>query len=55
MSKEKLDELKSETLLNAQELVDHQIGLAQEMAKFLGEHTAKGELLLKRLVEAIGK
>jgi PAS domain S-box-containing protein len=55
MSKEKLDELKSETLLSAQELVDHQIGLAQEMARFLGDHTAKGELLLKKLVEAIGK
>jgi PAS domain S-box-containing protein len=55
MSKEKLDELKSETILNAQELVDHQLGMAQEMAKYLGEHTAKGELLLKRLVEAIGK
>jgi iron only hydrogenase large subunit-like protein len=54
-SREKLDELKSETLIKAQELVDHQIGMAQELAKFLGEHTAKGELLLKRLIDSIEK
>lgn len=35
-SQEKLDELKSEALIKAQELVDHQIGMAQEMARFLG-------------------
>lgn len=54
-SREKLDELKSEALIKAQELVDHQIGMAQELAKFLGEHTAKGELLLKKLMDSIGK
>ncbi len=54
-SREKLDELKYETLIKAQELVDHQIGMAQEMARFLGEHTAKGEVLLKKLIDAIGK
>jgi iron only hydrogenase large subunit-like protein len=54
-NREKLDELKSEALIKAQELVDHQIDMAQEMAKFLGEHTAKGELLLKRLIDALGK
>lgn len=54
-SREKLDELKSEALIKAQELVDHQIGMAQELARFLGEHTAKGEVLLKKLIDSIGK
>ena len=54
-SRDKLDELKSEALFKAQELVDHQIGMAQELARFLGEHTAKGEVLLKKLIDSIGK
>lgn len=54
-SRERLDALKSEALNKAQELVDHQISMAQEMARFLGEHTAKGELLLKRLIDSIEK
>lgn len=54
-SKDKLTELKSETIHKAQELIEHQIGMAQELAKFLGENTARGEILMKKLIDSIGK
>lgn len=55
LSKEKLTAIKSETILKAQELIDHQISLAQELAKFLGENTARGEVLMKNLIDTIKK
>ncbi len=55
LSQEKLTAIKSETILKAQELIDHQISLAQEMAKFLGENTARGEVLMKNLIDTIKK
>ena len=54
-SKEKLTEIKTETVIKAQELIDHQIRMAQELAKFLGENTAMGEVLMKKLIESIKK
>lgn len=54
-NKEKLSDIKSETLSKAQELLDHQIGMAQELARFLGEHTAKEETLLNYLIELAKK
>ncbi|GAB1418514.1 [Fe-Fe] hydrogenase large subunit C-terminal domain-containing protein [Bacteroidales bacterium] len=54
-SKFQLDEIKTETVLKAQELIDHQIKMAQDLAKFLGEHTAKGEVLMKTLIDSIKK
>lgn len=54
-SREKLSDIKAETLSKAQELLDHQVGMAQELARFLGEHTAKEEFLLNRLIELTKK
>lgn len=54
-SKEKLTEIKTETVIKAQELIDHQIRMAQELAKFLGENTAMGEVLMKKLIDSIKK
>ncbi len=52
---EQLNEIKAETVLKAQELIDHQISMAQELAQFLGEHTAKGEAMLSKLIDSIKK
>lgn len=49
--KKQLDKLKSDTLSKAEELLDHQITMAQNLAKFLGESTAKGEELLENLIK----
>ena len=35
----------------AQELLEHQISMAQELAKYLGESTARGEELVRKLME----
>jgi iron only hydrogenase large subunit-like protein/arsenate reductase-like glutaredoxin family protein len=48
--KEKLDEIKKQTLLKAKQLLEHQIDAAQKMALFLGESTAKSEELLNELL-----
>jgi PAS domain S-box-containing protein len=53
--KEKLDSLKSETIEQAQELLDHQISMAQNLVKFLGESTAKGENLVENLLKLTEK
>lgn len=55
ISKEKLTAMKSETIIKAQELIDHQINMAQELARFLGENTAMGEALMKKLIDSIKK
>jgi uncharacterized Fe-S cluster-containing protein len=55
MNSEKLKEIKSETLLKANEIITHQIEMAQELAKFLGEHTSKGEVLLNQLIQSTKK
>lgn len=54
-SKEKLTAIKSETVIKAQELIDHQINMAHELARFLGENTAMGESLMKKLIDSIRK
>lgn len=54
-SKDKLAEVKQETVVKAQELIEHQINMAQELARFLGENTARGEILMKTLIESIRK
>ncbi len=48
---EKLDSLREKTIHQAQELLDHQIGMAQQLAKLLGENTAKGEELVENLLK----
>ncbi len=54
-SQSKLNKIKQETIIQAQELMEHQVLMAQEMAKFLGENTAKGEILMNQLIEVIEK
>jgi transcriptional regulator with PAS, ATPase and Fis domain len=49
-SRKQLDELRAQTLLQARELLDHQVGLAQQIAQFLGESTARGEQLVENLM-----
>jgi uncharacterized Fe-S cluster-containing protein len=46
----KMEELKTQTIKKAQELLEHQIKVAQTMAKFLGESTARSEELVERLM-----
>ncbi|MBT3278738.1 MAG: PAS domain-containing protein [Phycisphaerales bacterium] len=53
-SAEKLDELRKQTVLQAQQLMDHQIQLAQRIAAMLGESTAQGEELLNTLLQLSG-
>ncbi|NTV53358.1 MAG: hypothetical protein HGA76_10160 [Candidatus Firestonebacteria bacterium] len=47
-----LKTLKQETIKQSQELLDHQIRMAQDMVKFLGENTAQAERLVKQLTAA---
>ena len=49
----RLKEIKRETVMQAQELIEHQILMSQNIAKFLGENTAKGEILMQRLLDVI--
>lgn len=48
---EKLDSLRERTIYQAQELLQHQIEMAQQLAKLLGENTAKGEELVENLLK----
>ncbi len=50
-NKEKLDRLREQTIAQAKELLDHQVRMAQTIARFLGESTGQGEALLDRLME----
>lgn len=54
MDKEKLDKLRTQTLLQAKELLDHQINMAQTIAKFLGDSTGQSEALLDKLIQLAG-
>ncbi len=47
----KLDDLRRQTIIQARELLNHQIEMAQKMAKFLGENTARGEVLVENLIQ----
>jgi iron only hydrogenase large subunit-like protein/uncharacterized Fe-S cluster-containing protein len=46
----KLKEIRSQTIEQANELLEHQIRMAQNMAQFLGESTARGEELVRKLL-----
>lgn len=46
-----LKQLKSETLKQAQELLDLQISMSQKLAEYLGETTAQSETILQNLVK----
>ena len=50
-NQEKLDHLRAQTVLQARELLEHQIQMAEKLARFLGESTAKGEDLVEKLMQ----
>lgn len=50
-NREKLETLRQKSILQARELLEHQIQMAQQMAKFLGEQTARGEMLVENLLQ----
>jgi iron only hydrogenase large subunit-like protein len=52
-SQEELEALRSEALRQAHELLEHQIQMAQEMTRFLGENTARGEELVENLMTLV--
>lgn len=49
-SQEKLDKLRAETVLQARELLQHQLDMAEQLARYLGESTARGETLVEKLM-----
>ncbi len=49
-SQRKLDELRAQTIMQAKELMEHQISMAQKIGQFLGESTARGESLVENLM-----
>lgn len=46
----KLKEMRSQTITQANELLEHQIRMAQTIAQYLGESTARGEELVRKLM-----
>lgn len=50
ITQKELASVKEKTVKQAQELLNHQIEMSLEIAKFLGESTAKGEELVERLL-----
>ncbi|NLC59443.1 MAG: hypothetical protein GX774_21605, partial [Armatimonadetes bacterium] len=52
--KEKLDRLRTQTVMQARELLQHQVEMAQTIAKYLGESTGQSEALLERLMTLAG-
>lgn len=53
LNSKNLRNIKRDTVLSAQDLIEHQIEIAQQMAKFLGESTAKGEMLLNNFIDTL--
>lgn len=49
-NEKRLKEIKSQTVKQASELLEHQIKMAQTIAQFLGESTARGEELVRKLM-----
>jgi uncharacterized Fe-S cluster-containing protein len=50
-SQEKLEQIRADTLMQAQELHQHQIEMAQKIAAFLGESMGRGEQLVENLMK----
>lgn len=50
---QKLEQLRKQTMAQAQELLEHQVAMAQHIAQFLGESTAKGEVLVENLLRLV--
>ncbi len=52
-SREQLEDLKLQTVNQARELLSHQVAMAQQMAKLLGESSARGEELVENLLKLV--
>lgn len=52
LNREKLAALHREALQRSRDLLHHQVQMAQDITRLLAEHTARGEELVKSLVEA---
>ncbi len=50
-SQEELANLRSKTIKQAREMLEHQISMAQQIALYLGESTARGEDLIENLMK----
>jgi len=50
LTKARLDAIKKQTVLQARELLEHQIQMAQTLARYLGDSTARGEELVEKLM-----
>lgn len=50
----KLADLRTQTQAQARELMEHQVDMSQQIAKLLGETTARGEALVRSLLELAG-
>lgn len=48
---EELARLRSRTIQQAREMLEHQVKMAQQMAKYLGESTAQGESIIENLLK----
>lgn len=48
---EELARLRSKTIQQAREMLEHQVKMAQQMAKYLGESTAQGESIIENLLK----
>jgi len=53
-SQDRLERLREQTLQQARELLEHQIGTAQQIAHFLGESTARGQVLVENILRLAG-
>lgn len=51
MNEVKLQAMRDKTLNQVQKLLNHQVEMAQQMTKFLGENTAKSEALMEGLLD----
>jgi len=48
---EELARLRSKTIQQAREMLEHQVKMAQQMARYLGESTAQGENIIENLLK----
>lgn len=51
--RERLDQVRAETMLKARQLQEHQVAMAQKIAQYLGESMACGEELLEKLMVVV--
>ncbi len=53
-NEKQLTDLREQTRVQAKELMEHQIDMSQQIAKLLGQTTARGEALVRSLLELAG-